>query len=72
MENENRKITDLNSDCKEIIFEYLEFYDLLRIADSSKQFYNAVCRVFKRKYSDIELLFERNLLILRGLGISSL
>lgn len=39
-------------DCKELIFEYLAWTDLINIADSSKQLNTSVCRVFKRKYGN--------------------
>ncbi|XP_031623438.1 uncharacterized protein LOC116340859 [Contarinia nasturtii] len=48
---ETTKITDLNTDCMETIFEYLEFNDLLNLAESSKQFYTAVCEVYKRNFA---------------------
>lgn len=48
-----QNITNINSDCMELIFEYLEFNDLVNVADSSKQFYNAVCEVYKRKYQNM-------------------
>lgn len=55
---ETTKITDLNTDCMEIIFEHLEFNDLPNVADSSKQFYTAVCGVYKRKYENMKLIFD--------------
>lgn len=42
-------LTTINNDCKEFIFEYLEFEDLLNIADASKELYESACRTFKRK-----------------------
>lgn len=51
-------ITNLNNDCMSYIFEYLELNDLLNIADSSKVFYVALCRVFKRKYNKTNLLLS--------------
>lgn len=61
MGNQNTKITDLNCDCLENIFKYLEFDDLLNIADSSQQFYNAVCLVYKKEYANKEVVFDRKL-----------
>lgn len=51
------KLTTINNDCKELIFDYLEWPDLINIADSSKQLYSAVCRVFYRKYSNAKIDF---------------
>lgn len=59
MENKNTEITDLNGDCLEFIFEYLEFTDLLNIADSSKCFFNPACIVYKRKFGSKGLVFDR-------------
>lgn len=56
---ENTKITDLNCDCMEKIFEYLEFNDLFSITDCSKTFYNAVCLVYKKKYANKEIVYDR-------------
>lgn len=56
---ETTNITNLNSDCMEIIFEHLELNDLLNVADSSKHFYSAVCQVYKRKYRNTKPLFLR-------------
>lgn len=52
-------IKNLNSDCLESIFEYLEFNDLLSLADSNKHFYSAICVVYKRKYENMNLIFDR-------------
>lgn len=40
----------INNDCKELIFDFLEWGALLSLADTSKQLYSSVCRVFNRKY----------------------
>lgn len=63
--NDTTKITDLNSDCMEYIFENLNFYDLLSVADSSKQFYGAVCQVFRRNYAKQNLIFNIHSIALR-------
>lgn len=42
----------VNNDCKELIFDYLEWQDLIRVAETAKPFYTSVCRVFSRKYSN--------------------
>lgn len=47
----------LNDDCLENIFDYLKWSDLLHIADTSKQFYVAVCNVFKRNYKNTTFSF---------------
>lgn len=47
---EQLQITTIIDDCKERIFDFLEWTDLINVADTSKKFYPAVCRVFKRKY----------------------
>lgn len=52
-----KKITNLNTDCMEIIFGHLEIDDLLNVADSSKQFHTAVCQVYKRKYLNVSPMF---------------
>lgn len=43
-------LTTINDDCKELIFEHLEWSDLLNIAETNKKLYSAACIVFKRKY----------------------
>lgn len=53
------KITNLNFDCMELIFMHLEFNDLLNVADSSKQFYGAACEVFRRKYMNMNPIFDQ-------------
>lgn len=52
------KITNLNSDCLELIFERLELNDLLNIADSSKYFYGAVCQLYRRKYMNMNPIID--------------
>lgn len=49
------KLTTINNDCKELIFDYLEWPDMIKIADSNKQLYTAVCRAFKRKYANAKI-----------------
>lgn len=51
--HEALNLTTINDDCKELIFEHLEWIDLTSIADTNKQLYPSVCRVFKRKYGSI-------------------
>lgn len=58
---ETTKITSLNTDCLESIFEHLEFNDLINVADTSKHFYSAVCLIYKRKYVNMHLLFDEKL-----------
>lgn len=57
---ENTKITNLNTDCMEIVFEHLDFHDLLNVADSCKQFYCAASRVYKRKYLNTNPIFDKD------------
>lgn len=45
-------ITTINNDCKELIFEYLEWDHLISVADASKELHTLVCRVFDRKYGN--------------------
>lgn len=45
---ESTKITSLNTDCMEFVFEHLNVIDLVNVADSNTQFYSAVCQVFKQ------------------------
>ncbi|XP_055303238.1 uncharacterized protein LOC129568921 [Sitodiplosis mosellana] len=44
------KITDLNNDCLEVIFNHLEFNDLFNVADSNKLLTSAAGRVYWKKY----------------------
>lgn len=61
MENvQTKTITNLNTDCMEIIFKYLELNDLLNIADSSKAFYSAACLVYKIQYANAYMIFDRD------------
>lgn len=48
-------LPNINDDCKEHIFEYLDWSDLLTLADTNKQLYTAVCQVFKRKYGNAKI-----------------
>lgn len=50
-------ITGINNDCMRSIFEYLEYNDLLNVAEASKELYPAVCEVFERKYKKRKLCF---------------
>lgn len=50
--SEKMKITDLNIDCLESVFEYLDLQDLLNVADANK-YLNIVAKcVFRRKHSN--------------------
>lgn len=53
-----KKITNLNTDCMEIVFENLEFNDLVNVIDSSKEFYSAACQVYKNKYINMNVMFN--------------
>lgn len=50
-------LVTINNDCKQLIFEYLEFTDLVNIAETSKKLNNAVSAVFKRKYGNKKIRF---------------
>ncbi|XP_031639581.1 uncharacterized protein LOC116351603 [Contarinia nasturtii] len=43
-------LTDINDDCKTLIFKHLEWKDLISVAETSKQLYKAACDVYKQKY----------------------
>lgn len=48
--DESLNLITINEDCKELIFRHLEWIDLINVADTSKQLYASVCRIFNRKY----------------------
>lgn len=52
---EPMNLSTINDDCKEFIFEHLDWPDLLSCADTNKQLYTAICRVFKRKYGNAKI-----------------
>ncbi|XP_031633574.1 uncharacterized protein LOC116347200 [Contarinia nasturtii] len=49
------KITEVNDDCLEHIFNKLELVDLLNVADTCKHFRQSVDWVFERKYKSMKL-----------------
>lgn len=51
------KLTTINDDCKEHIFNLLDLMDLVNIAETNKQLSSAVCAVFKRKYGNKGIVF---------------
>lgn len=53
------KITSLNTDFMENIFEHLDINDLVNVADSNKEFYIAVCEVYRRKYQNSNPIFDK-------------
>lgn len=53
--SEPSNLSNINNDCKEFIFDHLEWPDLLAIADTNMQLCTAVCRVFKRKYGNAKI-----------------
>lgn len=61
--SERKSITILNTDCLELIFEHLEFNDLLNVADSTKHFYDAACLVYKTKFMNMNPIYAGNFLI---------
>lgn len=50
VESSMTKITDMNVDCLEMVFEHLDLPDLLNVADSNKELRSAAGIVFNRKY----------------------
>lgn len=54
--SEPLNLTDLNDYCQIKLFEYLNWLDLLNIAEASKQLKSSAFDVFKRKYSKGQLL----------------
>lgn len=57
MDTEPLNLVTINNDCKELIFDYLDFKDLINIVETSKQLNTAVCAVFKRKYGNKRIYF---------------
>lgn len=48
-------LIDLDDDCKQHIFDHLEWTDLLTLADTSKQLRKAVYRSFNRKHRNAKI-----------------
>lgn len=55
---EPTKITDINNDCLEHIFNYLSLIDLLNVADASKCFKQGVNLSFTAKYGSKKLKLQ--------------
>lgn len=55
---ETKKITNLNTDCMEIIFKHLDLNDLLNVVDSSREFYSAACMVYKKQYGNAYMIYD--------------
>lgn len=53
-------LTSINDDCKLEIFKYLEFEDLINVAETSKQLHTAAEDIFKRKYGGGRLAISGN------------
>lgn len=53
--SEPSTLTTINDDCKEVIFNHLEWTDMINIADTSKQLYTSVCRAFNQKYGKAKI-----------------
>lgn len=49
---EPSNLTTINDDCKMQIFKYLDYIDLISIAETSKQLHTAAHNVFKQKYGN--------------------
>lgn len=58
-QDETMKITDLNDDCLEHIFDYLSLEDLLNVAFSNTALQYASGLLFKRKYGVLHFKFFR-------------
>lgn len=43
-------LTNIDDDVKILIFESLEWSDLISVAETSKTLHTAACNVYKRKY----------------------
>lgn len=56
---ERLKLSTLNDDCKELIFEFLDLVDLVQVAESNKQLNKAASAVFKRKYGNKGIVIGR-------------
>lgn len=48
--SEPLNLTEINDDCKILIFKHLEWKDLISVAETSKQLYKAACEVYKQKF----------------------
>lgn len=46
------QVTDVNSDCLEYVFYYLNLMDLINVADANKKFRQVAVSVFGRKYKE--------------------
>lgn len=49
-DREGVNFTSVNNDCMQLIFEHLEWKDLVNVVETCKSFQDAACEVFKRKY----------------------
>lgn len=58
----NMKITDLNIDCLESVFEYLELGDLINVADANKRMNKAANYLFVREQSHKRFYFKQVLI----------
>ncbi|XP_055307320.1 uncharacterized protein LOC129571540 [Sitodiplosis mosellana] len=55
-DSEALNLTTIDEDSRILIFEFLEWDDLARVADTSKKLYTAACDVYKRKYGKVTLI----------------
>lgn len=51
-----KKITDLNVDCLEAVLDYLEFEDLVNVADSNIHINSVASLIFRRRYIQKEVI----------------
>lgn len=60
-EPELLNLTTIIDDCKVEIFQYLQWQDLMSIAETNKQLYAAVCLAFRQKYGTGKVyIFQQN------------
>lgn len=60
-EQSETRLTDLNVDCIEHIFQYLEFEDLLNAADSNLYLKNVASSIYKQRYSRRKVIVRNDL-----------
>lgn len=62
----NTKLPDINVDCQEAIFQYLNFNDLLNIVDAHKDFLKAAGFIYSRLYKAKPIKINLSSCILKG------
>lgn len=66
------KLTDINDDCKILIFEYLDWLDLINVAETTKQLHSAAHDVFQRKYGCEEIIIRYSVIHAYNIIIKSI